>query len=82
MAAGSCLIGAGDKRCPTSLYKGQLLGDHGEPMSWVSLGCLSQWPRHLAARVILGRCLQANCLFLGAMPHVCKAGAKFPFFEL
>ena len=29
VAAGSCLGGTGDKRCPTSLYMGQLMGDHG-----------------------------------------------------
>lgn len=31
VAAGSCLSGAGDKRYASSLYMGQLLGDHGEP---------------------------------------------------
>jgi len=39
---------------------GKLLGGWGGLTSWVSPGCLSLWPRHLAARVILGRCLLAD----------------------
>lgn len=40
-AAGSCLGGAGDKRCPTSP------GDRSGAMGLVALGCLSRWPRQL-----------------------------------